>query len=118
MSNYSKPFDSYIFPRINKKVRNRSVLAAMTNKQSHSDGVLSDREIKWLTRRAKDGFGIITTAATHVSKYGQGWDGEFGIFDDLFIDKLKVLTKNIHQYDCLIFAQEIENIAANQMDKI
>ena len=105
MSNYSKPFDSYIFPRVNKKVRNRSVLAAMTNKQSHSDGVLSDREIKWLTRRAKDGFGIITTAATHVSKYGQGWEGEFGIFDDLFIDKLKVLTKNIHQHDCLIFAQ-------------
>ena len=105
MSNYSKPFDSYIFPRINKKVRNRSVLAAMTNKQSHSDGILSDREIKWLTRRAKDGFGIITTAATHVSKYGQGWEGEFGIFDDLFVDKLKVLTKNIHQYDCLIFAQ-------------
>ena len=105
MSNYSKPFDSYIFPRVNKKVRNRSVLAAMTNKQSHSDGVLSDREIKWLARRAKDGFGIITTAATHVSKYGQGWEGEFGIFDDLFIDKLKVLTKNIHQHDCLIFAQ-------------
>ena len=105
MSNHSKPFDSYIFPRINKKVRNRSVLAAMTNKQSHSDGILSDREIKWLARRAKDGFGIITTAATHVSKYGQGWEGEFGIFDDLFIDKLKVLTKNIHQHDCLIFAQ-------------
>ena len=100
MSNHSKPFDSYIFPRINKKVRNRSVLAAMTNKQSHSDGILSDREIKWLTRRAKDGFGIITTAATHVSKYGQGWKGEFGIFDDLFIDKLKVLTKNIQGLDC------------------
>ena len=105
MRNNFKPFNSYIFPRTNKKVRNRSVLAAMTNKQSHVDGIISDQEIKWLTRRAKDGFGIITTAATHVSKYGKGWEGEFGIFDDIFIKKLKVLTKNIHQYDCLIFAQ-------------
>jgi hypothetical protein len=28
----------------------------MTNKQSHSDGTLSEAEIKWLTRRAKGGF--------------------------------------------------------------
>ena len=63
----SKPHESYVFPRTKKEIRNRSVLAAMTNKQSHHDGTLSDEEINWLTRRAKDGFGIITTAATHLS---------------------------------------------------
>ena len=67
--------------------------------------IISNQEIKWLSRRAKDGFGIITTAATHVSKYGQGWEGEFGVFEDSFIDRLTLLTKNIHKYDSLIFAQ-------------
>ena len=64
------------------------MLAAMTNKQNHSDGILSDTEIKWLTRRAKGGFGIIRTSAAHVSIDGQGWNGELGLFDDMHINKL------------------------------
>ena len=34
-------------------IPNRSVLAAMTNKQSHADGTLSEEEIKFLNRRAE-----------------------------------------------------------------
>ena len=64
------PSDSFIFNRTGHKIRNRAVLAAMTNRQSRSDGTLSNAEIKWLTRRAKGGFGIITTAVAHVSKDG------------------------------------------------
>jgi 2,4-dienoyl-CoA reductase-like NADH-dependent reductase (Old Yellow Enzyme family) len=99
------PSDSFIFNRTGHRLRNRTVLAAMTNKQSHSDGTLSDEEIKWLTRRAKGGFGIITTAAAHVSKDGQGWDGELGLFDDMHIDKLTTLTDSIHTHGSLSFAQ-------------
>ena len=102
MLSKSEPHLSYTFPRTKKKIKNRSVLAAMTNKQSHDDGMISNQEIKWLSRRAKDGFSIITTAATHVSKYGQGWEGEFGVFDDRFIDRLALLAKNVHKYDSLI----------------
>ncbi|RJU91182.1 MAG: hypothetical protein DWC08_06300, partial [Candidatus Poseidoniales archaeon] len=54
----------------------RTVLAAMTNKQSNEDGTLSDEEIKWLVRRAKGGFAITTTAAANVTEYGRGWEGE------------------------------------------
>jgi len=99
------PSDSFIFNRTEHRLRNRTVLAAMTNKQSHADGTLSDAEIKWLTRRAKGGFGIITTAAAHVSTDGQGWDGELGLFDDKHIDKLTILTDSIHTYGSLSFAQ-------------
>jgi len=99
------PSDSFIFDRTGHSTRNRVVLAAMTNKQSHSDGTLSDNEIRWLTRRAKGCFGIITTAAAHVSKDGQGWDGELGLFDDMHIDKLTTLTDSIHTHGSLIFAQ-------------
>ena len=103
--NQPDPSDSFIFTRTGHRIRNRTVLAAMTNKQSHSDGTLSEAEIKWLTRRAKGGFGIITTAAAHVSKDGQGWDGELGLFDDMHIDKLTTLTDSIHIHGSLSFAQ-------------
>ena len=56
----SKPSDSFTFPRTGHVVRNRSVLAAMTNKQSHTDGTLSDAEINWLVKRAEGGFGIMS----------------------------------------------------------
>ena len=77
----------------------------MKNKQSHVDGTISQNEINWLVRRAKGSFGIITTAASHVSKDGQGWEGEFGLYDDKFIDCLSLLSRSIKRYDSLIFAQ-------------
>ena len=60
------PTDAFEFPRTGITAPNRAVVAAMTNKQSNEDGTLSDDEINWLTRRAEGGFGIVTTAATHV----------------------------------------------------
>ena len=64
--------EPFTFRRGNVTVRNRTVLAAMTNKQSHDDGTVSEDEIRWLTKRSQGQFGIITTAATHVLKHGQG----------------------------------------------
>ena len=97
--------DPFVFQRSGKIAKNRIVLAAMTNKQSHEDGTLSNAEIDWLVHRAKGGFGIITTAATHVSKDGQSWDGEFGVFDDLHIGQLNKLTSLVRKEGSLCFAQ-------------
>ena len=83
----SEPF---VLPRTGIAVANRCVLAAMTNKQSHEDGSLSDEEIHWLTMRAKGGFGIVTTAAANVTETGRGWDGEMGVWGD---HQLPGLTK-------------------------
>ena len=77
----------------------------MTNKQSHENGIISDAEINWLVRRAKDGFGIITTAAANVSKDGQGWEGEIGVYSDIHISRLKILTSKIAHYGSLSIAQ-------------
>jgi len=41
-------------PRTGTVLANRTVLAAMTNKQSAEDGTLSDAEIRWLVRRATE----------------------------------------------------------------
>ena len=84
---------------------NRTVLAAMTNKQSHDDGRLSNNELQWLKRRAEGGFGIVTTAAAHVSKDGQSWKGELGVFDDIHIDGLSRLARDIHKEKSLLIAQ-------------
>lgn len=69
---------------------NRVGLAPMTTRQSHSDGTLSDDELTWLVRRARGGFGLVMTCAAHVSRSGQGWPGELGIFSD---DHLPGLTR-------------------------
>ena len=95
----------YIFKRTKIKIKNRTVLAAMTNKQSHSNGIISNEEINWLNERSKGGFGIITTAATNVSKEGQAWEGEFGIYDDIHLPNLTKLTSTVKLNGSLIFAQ-------------
>ena len=105
LSSDTKLSNSYMFLRSRKKIKNRTVLAAMTNKQSYDNGVLSDNEINWLSARARGGFGVITTAATHISKEAKAWDGEFGVFDDMHIPSLRKLTTSIHQTDSIILAQ-------------
>ena len=105
LKSYPSPLKRFVFKRSKKTARNRTVLAAMTNKQSHDNGIISDDEVKWLAHRAEGGFGIITTAATHVSKNGQGWEGEFGVFDDNHIEKLQELTNAVQSYGSLILAQ-------------
>jgi 2,4-dienoyl-CoA reductase-like NADH-dependent reductase (Old Yellow Enzyme family) len=74
-----KLFEPYTFINSGVTSANRIVLAPMTNLQSNDDGTLGDDEYTWLTRRAKEGFGIIITCAAHVSKDGQGWSGFMSI---------------------------------------
>ena len=87
----------FVLPRTGIKIRNRAVLAAMTNKQSFEDGTLSDEEIRWLLRRADGGFGIITTAASHVSPSGKSWEGEMGVWGDHQLSRLSELANGIKE---------------------
>ena len=48
-------------------MKNRFMLAPLTNSQSHEDGVMSEEEFKWLTMRAKGGFGLTMTCLTRSS---------------------------------------------------
>ncbi len=54
-------------------MKNRFMLAPLTNCQSHEDGVLSEEEFHWLTMRAKGGFGLTMTCAAHVQVRGRGF---------------------------------------------
>jgi 2,4-dienoyl-CoA reductase-like NADH-dependent reductase (Old Yellow Enzyme family) len=95
----------FTFPRTGLTVRNRTVLAALTNKQSHDDGVLSDEEHHWLTLRSKGGFGIVTTAAANVTEHGRGWEGELGVWSDHQLPGLTRLASELSVHGAVSLAQ-------------
>jgi 2,4-dienoyl-CoA reductase-like NADH-dependent reductase (Old Yellow Enzyme family) len=76
-------------------MKNRFMLAPLTNLQSHPDGTLSDDEFKWLTLRAKGGFGLTMTCAAHVQAVGQGFPGQLGVFGDQHLAGLTRLASAI-----------------------
>lgn len=77
-------------------MKNRFMLAPLTNLQSHADGVLSDDEFKWLTMRATGGFGLTMTCAASIDAGGLGFPGQLGAHDDKHLDGLKRLAAAIH----------------------
>ena len=76
-------------------MKNRFMLAPLTNQQSHADGRLSDDEFKWLTKRAEGGFGLTMTCAAHVQAVGQGFPGQLGVFGDQHLEGLTRLASTI-----------------------
>ena len=86
-------------------LKNRLVLAPLTNLQSHPDGTLSDDEFKWLTYRARGGFALTMTCAAHVQRIGQGFPGQLGVFGDEHLPGLTRLAAKIRDYGSVAVAQ-------------
>lgn len=86
-------------------LKNRFVLAPLTNLQSHPDGRLSDDEFHWLTKRAEGGFGLTMTCAAHVQRVGQGFPGQLGIFSDDHLEGLTRLATTIKAKGSVAVAQ-------------
>ncbi len=86
-------------------LKNRFMLAPLTNQQSFEDGQLSDEEYNWLTMRAKGQFGIVMTCASHVQESGKGFWGQLGIFSDKLIPSHQKLTSKIKEYGSLSVIQ-------------
>ena len=76
-------------------MKNRFMLAPLTNTQSHENGQLSEEELKWLTMRAEGGFGLVMTCASHVQEIGKGFPGQLGIFSDTLMEGHIKLTNAI-----------------------
>lgn len=100
----SQLFEPLSFTR-GPTMKNRFMLAPLTNTQSHEDGVLSDEEFKWLTMRAEGGFGLTMTCAAHVQAVGQGFPGQLGVFADKHIEGLSHLAATIKAYGSLAVCQ-------------
>lgn len=86
-------------------MKNRFMLAPLTNLQSHADGCLSDDEFHWLTLRAQGGFGLTMTCAAHVQAQGQGFPGQLGVFSDTHVEGLTRLAAAIKAQGSLAMMQ-------------
>ncbi|WP_299837973.1 NADH:flavin oxidoreductase [uncultured Tenacibaculum sp.] len=86
-------------------MKNKFMLAPLTNTQSFEDGRLSEDEYQWLTMRAKGQFGLVMTCASHVQASGKGFPGQLGIFSDDHIEGHKRLSEKIKSYGSLAVVQ-------------
>ena len=77
-------------------LRNRTLLAPLTNWQSHADGTLGEDEYRWLMMRAQGGFAMTMTCAAHVQAGGQGFKGQLGIWSDAHLPGLARLAQGIN----------------------
>jgi len=78
-------------------MKNRFMLAPLTNLQSNEDGTLSDQEFRWLMMRANGGFGLVMTCAAYVQPVGKGFPGQLGVFSDEHVAGLSRLAYEIRQ---------------------
>jgi len=94
-SKYAPLFESYTFPS-GVEVKNRIVMAPMTNFSSNPDGTVTDSEVNYYARRS-GGVGMVVTACTYVTANGKGFQGEFGGDRDEFIPSLQQLATGIKE---------------------
>jgi 2,4-dienoyl-CoA reductase-like NADH-dependent reductase (Old Yellow Enzyme family) len=80
-------------------LKNRFMLAPLTNMQSGPDGRLGDDEYRWLCRRAAGGFGLTMTCATYVQKDGIGFGGQLGIYTNDHVEGLSRLASGLKRYE-------------------
>jgi len=86
-------------------MKNRFMLAPLTNSQSHEDGQMSEEEFNWLTLRAKGGFGLTMTCAAHVQAVGKGFPGQMGVWSDDHLPGLTRLATQIKSDDSVAIVQ-------------
>lgn len=86
-------------------MKNRFMLAPLTNFQSNADGTLGDDEYQWLVLRAAGGFGLTMTCASHVQPGGQGFPGQLGSWSDKHLPGLERLASGIRAQGSLSSVQ-------------
>ena len=96
--------DPLVFAR-GPEMKNRFMLAPLTNSQSFEDGTLSPEELHWLVMRAVGGFGLTMTCAAHVQPNGKGFSGQLGIWSDKHIEGLTRLSNAIHKRSSVAIVQ-------------
>jgi 2,4-dienoyl-CoA reductase-like NADH-dependent reductase (Old Yellow Enzyme family) len=79
------------------ELKNRIVMAPMTNFSSNPDGTVTDAEVNYYARRSS-GVSMVITACTYVTPNGKGFHGEFGGDRDEMIPSLKRLALAIKEH--------------------
>lgn len=88
-----KFFSPYTFNN-GVELKNRIIMAPMTNFSSNPDGTVSEEELAYYARRSKD-VSMVITACTYVTPNGKGFHNEFAGDRDEMIPSLSQLAKTI-----------------------
>lgn len=73
------------------QIKNRVVLAPMTEQMAFQDGTVSLEEITYMQQRA-GGVGLLITPVAYINKEGKGFEGQLGADDDSKIAGLSKLA--------------------------
>jgi 2,4-dienoyl-CoA reductase-like NADH-dependent reductase (Old Yellow Enzyme family) len=92
---YAPLLESFAFKN-GVQLKNRMVMAPMTNWSSNPDGTVTEDEVNYYARRSS-GVGLVITACTYVTANGKGFHGEFGGDRDELIPSLKRLAAGIKE---------------------
>ncbi|WP_078549797.1 NADH-dependent flavin oxidoreductase [Litchfieldia alkalitelluris] len=92
-NNNQQLLSSYTLPN-GIELKNRIIMAPMTNFSSNKDGTVTDSEVDYYARRSA-GVSMVITACTNVTQNGQGFPGEFAAYSDDFIPSLTQLATAI-----------------------
>ncbi len=85
--------------------RNRLVVAPMTTSQSHADGSVSEAELRWLERLARDGYGLVITCIAAVSRSSIAFANQMSFGDDAFLPGLREVATRTAKHGALPVAQ-------------
>lgn len=87
-------------------VPNRTVMTAMGNHLANPDGTVSEADLAFYGARAKGGVGLIITECACVDfATGKGNLKQLAVDDDKYIEGLKRLADEVHQYGAKIAVQ-------------
>jgi 2,4-dienoyl-CoA reductase-like NADH-dependent reductase (Old Yellow Enzyme family) len=78
------------------ELKNRIIMAPMTNFSSNPDGTVTDDEVDYYARRS-GGVSMVITACTNVTPNGKGFHGEFAGDSDEMIPSLKRIATAIKE---------------------
>ncbi|WP_232495556.1 NADH:flavin oxidoreductase [Novosphingobium kaempferiae] len=78
-------------------MRNRFMLAPLTNQQSELDGRASEFDLEWFRQLSQGGYGLLTTCASHVEAGGIAFARQLGIFDDAQLPGLTEIARLIRE---------------------
>ena len=90
-SKYNSLFESVTLPN-GVELKNKFVLAPLTHISSNDDGTISDVELTYIEKRAKD-VGLAINAASNVNDLGKAFPGQPSVAHDADIEGLKKLAQ-------------------------
>lgn len=96
------PAFAHPLPIGNVVLRNRFVSAPMERNYCDADGVLTDRYLDYLERRAAGGAALVFTEASYVRADGKGRIRQMGVDDDAQVPQLTALAERIHRHGALL----------------